>query len=100
MIINGKEEFEEIVLKNKGKVIIDFYAVWCGPCKMLEPILEAIAEENADITVYSINVDENQDLAAEYMVSSIPTIILMNNGETLNTLIGLRSKEDILAEFN
>lgn len=100
MIINGKEEFEDIVLKNKGKVIIDFHAVWCGPCRMLTPILESIAEENEDITVYSINVDENQDLAAEYSVSSIPTIILMNNGSTLNTLIGLRSKEDILAEFN
>ncbi len=100
MIINGKEEFEEIVLKNKGKAIVDFHAVWCGPCRMLDPILKSIEEENEDITVYSINVDDNQDLAAQFSVSSIPTILLMNDGKTLNTLVGLRSKEDILAEFN
>ena len=100
MIINGKEEFEEIVLKNKGKAIVDFHAVWCGPCRMMEPILESIEEENKDITVYKVNVDENQDLAMQYMVSSIPTLVLMNNGSPVNTLIGLRSKEDILEGFN
>lgn len=98
--INGKDEFDEIVLKNEGKSIIDFYAVWCGPCRMLEPILESIAEENEDITIYKVNIDENEELAAEFMVSSIPTIVLMNNGQKLETLIGLRSKEDILAVFN
>ncbi len=98
--INGKDEFDEIVLKNEGKSIIDFYAVWCGPCRMLEPILESISEENEDITIYKVNIDENEELAAEFMVSSIPTIVLMNNGQKLETLIGLRSKEDILAVFN
>ena len=100
MIINGKEECEEIVLKNKGKAIVDFHAVWCGPCRMIEPILQNISEENEDITVYRVNVDENQELAMQFMVSSIPTLVLMNNGAKIETLIGLRPKEDILAAFN
>ncbi len=100
MEINGREEFEEKVLSNKGKVIIDFYAVWCGPCRMIEPILQNISEENEDITVYRVNVDENQELAMQFMVSSIPTLVLMNNGAKIETLIGLRPKEDILAAFN
>ncbi len=100
MEINGREEFEEKVLTNKGKVIIDFYAVWCGPCRMIEPILQNISEENEDITVYRVNVDENQELAMQFMVSSIPTLVLMNNGAKIETLIGLRPKEDILAAFN
>lgn len=99
MIINGKDEYEEIVLQNKGKAIIDFHAVWCGPCRMLEPILDSISEET-DITIYKINIDENPELAMEFSVSSIPTLVLMNNGAPVNTLIGLRSKEDILAAFN
>lgn len=98
--INRKEEFDEIVLKNEGKVIIDFYADWCGPCRMLSPILEEISNENEDITIYKINVEENQDLATQYMITSIPTILLMNYGKTIETLIGLRSKEDILKVFN
>lgn len=98
--INGKEEFDEIVLKNEGKVIIDFYADWCGPCRMLSPILEEISNENEDITIYKINIEENQDLATQYMITSIPTILLMNYGKTIETLIGLRSKEDILKVFN
>lgn len=100
MEITSREEFEEVVLNNKGKVIIDFYAVWCGPCRMIEPILQSIADENEDITVYRVNVDENQDLAMQFMVSSIPTLILMNEGNKVETLIGLRSKEDILEAFN
>lgn len=100
MIINGQEEYEEIVLNNKGKVIIDFYADWCGPCKMLSPILEEISNENEDITVYKVNIEDNQELATKFMITSIPTLVLMNNGAQLNTLVGLRTKEDILAEFN
>lgn len=98
-IINGKEEYEEIVLKNKGRAIIDFYANWCGPCRMLEPILEEISDENEDITIYKVNIEENQELAAEFMVTSIPTLVLMNNGKEVTTLIGLRNKEDILVNF-
>ncbi len=100
MIINGKEEYEEIILENKGKAIIDFYADWCAPCRMVSPILEEIAEENEDITVYKIDVDKNPELSMQFMVTSIPTLVLMNNGAPVNTLIGLRSKDDILAGFN
>ena len=98
--INGKDEFEEIVMKDEGKSIVDFYALWCGPCRMLESILESITEENEDITIYKVNIDENPELANEFMVSSIPTIMLMNKGDKIETLIGLRSKEDILSYFN
>ena len=80
--------------------IIDFYAPWCAPCRMVSPILEEIAEENEDITVYKIDVDKNPELSMQFMVTSIPTLVLMNNGAPVNTLIGLRSKDDILAGFN
>lgn len=100
MQINGTDEYEEIVLKNEGKSIIDFYALWCGPCRMLEPILESISEENEDITIYKVNIDENPELANQFMVTSIPTIVLMNNGSKIETLVGLRSKDDIMSYFN
>lgn len=100
MQINGIDEYEEIVLKNEGKSIIDFYALWCGPCRMLEPILESISEENEDITIYKVNIDENPELANQFMVTSIPTIVLMNNGSKIETLVGLRSKDDIMSYFN
>ena len=94
MIINGKEEYEEIILENKGEAIIDCYADWWGQCRMVSPMLEE------DITVYKIDVDKNPELSMQFMVTSIPTLVSMNNGAPVNTLIGLRSKDDILAGFN
>ena len=78
------KNFEEEVLKSEKTVLIDFYADWCGPCKMLSPIIEAVANENEEIKVVKINVDNEQDLAIEYQVMSIPTIVVIKNGKETN----------------
>lgn len=93
----SKENFEEEVLKADKPVIIDFYADWCGPCRMMSPIIDEIAEEKASsIKVGKINVDENQELAMKYGVMSIPTIIVIKNGKVDKTFVGVRSKSEIL----
>lgn len=94
------ENYEEEVLKSKKPVLIDFYADWCGPCRMMGPIVDEIAEEKANsIKVGKINVDENQDLAMEYGVMSIPTIVIVKNGEVSKTFVGVRDKNEILKEL-
>lgn len=93
----SKENFEKEVLKSDKPVIVDFYADWCGPCRMMSPVIDEIAEEKADIIkVGKVNVDENQDLAMEYGVMSIPTIVLIKNGKVDKTFVGVRSKSEIL----
>lgn len=96
MIKEIKEsEFENVVLKEKGKVLVDFYANWCGPCKMLRPVLESIASERSDKKIISIDVDEAEDLAREYGIISIPCVILFEDGKEINRSIGLKSKSEI-----
>lgn len=91
-IINGnKNDFKELI---NNKVIVDFYADWCGPCKMLSPVLEKISEEE-NIDIVKINVDNEQELAREYGIMSIPTLIVFENGKEINKNIGLCSKQDI-----
>ena len=91
------ENFEEEVLKSDKKVLIDFYADWCGPCKMMSPVIDEIADEKGEeIKVGKVNVDENQDLAMEYDVMSIPTILIINNGEVEKTFIGVTDKNEII----
>ena len=92
----GKNNFEEI--KNSDKpVLLDFYADWCGPCRMVAPILHEIAEERSDIIVGKINVDEEEDLAAAFGVYSIPTLVVMKNGSIVRQTSGARPKAQILA---
>lgn len=88
--------FEKEVLNSDKTTLIDFYADWCGPCKMISPIIESIANENEDIKVVKINVDEAQDLAMEYQVMSIPTIVIIKNGKEVKRNVGVASKEQIL----
>lgn len=88
-----REEFNELVLNSKGIVFVDFYADWCGPCKMLSPIMDTISNTNV---VYKVNVDEEESLAREYGVMSIPCVILFKDGKEINRSVGLKSKEDIL----
>ena len=92
----GKDNFEELVVKSEKKVLLDFWAPWCGPCKMIAPIVEEIAEENEHIAVGKINVDEEVELAIRFGVTSIPTLIVMDKGEKTGQLIGYRPKADIL----
>ena len=91
------ENFEAEVLRADRLVIVDFWASWCTPCRMLAPILEEIAAEHPDIKVYKINVDEAQDIAEKYGVMSLPILIFFENGEAVDESIGLVSKEQIIS---
>ena len=95
----NNHNFQNEIIENAGIALVDFYADWCGPCKMLSPIIDEIAEERTDITVGKVNVDENNSLAAKYNVMSIPTMIIFKNGKEQARVIGVRPKEDILAEL-
>lgn len=88
--------FEEEVLKSKETVLVDFYADWCGPCQMLSPIVDEVANEREDIKFCRINVDNEQDLAIKYDVMSIPTLVVIKNGQEVNRTIGLVDKNEIL----
>lgn len=90
------ENYKEEVLNSDKTVLIDFYADWCGPCKMMAPIIDKIAKEVKDtVKVGKVNVDENQDLAMEYGVMSIPTIVIIKNGEVSKTFVGVRDINEI-----
>ncbi len=91
-----KENFEAEVLRSDKPVLVDFYAVWCGPCKMLAPILDEIAAEREDIKVCKINVDEEPELAAQYQVVSIPSLFVIKDGQITNQSLGARPKPQIL----
>lgn len=90
------ENFEKEVIKSEKTVLIDFFADWCGPCKMLSPIIEQFAKENIEIKVVKINVDDSPDLAVKYGVMSIPTLVVIKNGEEVNRSVGLIDKSEIL----
>ncbi len=93
------DNFEQEVLKAEGIVMVDFWAAWCGPCKMLSPIVDQIAEEHPEIKVCKVNIDEEPSLAIDYKVMSIPTLLVFKNGEKINMSIGVQSKSDIEAMF-
>ena len=91
-----KDTFDSIVNQNEKPVLVDFWAPWCGPCQMLGPIIEEIAAERDDIIVGKINVDEEMELAKKFRIVSIPTVIVLKNGEKAATSIGYKPKDDIL----
>ena len=96
IVYANENTFDEEVYKEKRIVIVDFYADWCSPCKMLGPILESIAEERKDIKIVKVNVDENSKLANEFRAYSIPLLVFFEDGKEVNRVAGLRSKEFIL----
>ena len=93
----SSENFEEKVLKSDKTVLVDFWASWCGPCRMLSPIVDEVAEEAGNnIQVCKVNVDEEGDLATQYNVMSIPTLVVIQNGKEVKRMVGVQSKENIL----
>lgn len=90
------ETFSNEVLNSEKSVVIDFYANWCGPCKMLRPILEELANERNDFKFVSINIDEEENLANDFEILSIPTLVLINNGKEVKRNVGLASKEQLV----
>ena len=91
-----KENFQMEVVESEKRVLLDFWASWCGPCRMLSPIVDEIAEERTDIKVGKVNVDEQQELAATFNVMSIPTLIVLDQGQVVNQSVGVRPKKQIL----
>ena len=89
-------DFEAEVLKSDKTVLVDFWAVWCGPCRMLSPVVDQVAEENPDIKVCKVNVDEEQQLAIKYGVMSIPTLLVFKGGELVNQSVGVIPEEEVL----
>lgn len=86
--------FQENVLDNKGLVLVDFWAAWCMPCQILGPVIEEIAGENKEkVSVYKLNVDENQETSMKYQVMSIPTVLLFKDGEVIETFVGVQPKQ-------
>ena len=92
-----KQNFEQEVLHSDKKVLIDFWAAWCGPCRRVSPVIEEIADERPDIKVCKVNVDEQPELAGQFGVMSIPTLVVMKNGKIVNQSIGAKPKNAILA---
>jgi thioredoxin 1 len=96
-----QSNFATEVLQSTGPVLVDFWAEWCGPCKALGPILDELAEEyNGKVRIGKVNIDEYQELAAQYRISSIPTLLLFKQGQVAEQLVGLRSKKDLKASFD
>ena len=91
-----KDNFDSEVINSEKPVLLDFWASWCGPCKMVSPIVDEIASENASIKVGKINIDEEMELAQNYKVMSIPTLMVIKDGKVHNSTVGVQSKQNIL----
>ena len=93
------ENFENEVINADGTVLVDFFATWCGPCRIMSPVIDEIADENPSVRVFKVDVDEAGDTAVKYGIMSIPTIMVFKNGEITKTFVGVTDKEEIAAEL-
>jgi thioredoxin 1 len=101
IITLNQDNFEKNVLKSQTPVLVDFWAEWCGPCKMISPILDELAEEySGRVNIAKVNVDDNQGLAAQYGVRAIPTLLIFQNGQVADQILGLKSKRDLKASLD
>jgi len=99
MLKINADQFQNEVLNQKGLVFVDFYADWCGPCKMTSPIIEELANEVKEVKFVKVNVDENPDLASQYNIFSIPTFLIFKDGKVIHQFVGARGKEGFLSEI-
>lgn len=95
----NKNNFQEEVMQSDKPVLVDFWAPWCGPCRMVGPILDEIAEEREDLKICKINVDEETELASQFQIMSIPTLLVVKEGKIVNKTLGARPKQQILELF-
>ena len=96
-VIKTADEFQTKVLEATTPVLVDFFATWCGPCRMLAPVLDEVAAENPAVKVYKVDIDQSPELAFKYQVSSVPTLIVFENGQVKNERLGAQPKQNILA---
>jgi len=101
ILVLTQETFAKEVLQSPTPVLVDFWAEWCGPCKMIAPILDELADEyEGRVTIAKVNIDEQQSIAAEYGIRAIPTLLLFDKGQVADQIVGLRSKRDLKASFD
>ena len=93
----NESEFDREVLQDSGTVLVDFWATWCGPCRMLAPILEELSGQHPELKIVKVDVDENRDLALQYGIESIPTLLVFRDGKLVNQAVGARPKAGVLA---
>ena len=100
MTVLNKENFENEVLNSNKLTVVDFFATWCGPCQMLAPVLEILSKEQNDLNFFKVDIDESVELAINYQVDVVPTLIIFKNGNPVKTLEGFRTEKELLEELN